>query len=54
MEYIYHDVQQILFLRYNPDKYSAESIVDEKKRLEYLLAVITSETWIDQHSVVIC
>lgn len=45
---IYHDVQlispgkQVLFLRYNPDKYQGPCIVDDKQRLEYLLTVIVS------------
>lgn len=48
MKTIYHDVQyiapgkQVLFIRYNPDKYDSEFIFDDKKRLEYLHLVITS------------
>ena len=48
MKTIYHDVQhiatgkQVLFIRYNPDKYDGPCITEDKKRLEYLLLVITS------------
>ena len=43
---IYHDVQyispgkQVLFLRYNPDKYVGTCVVDDKSRLGYLLSII--------------
>lgn len=48
MKTIYHDVQhiaprkQVLFIRYNPDKYEGPCVVDNKKRLEYLLLIINS------------
>jgi len=48
MKTIYHDVQyiapgqQVLFIRYNPDKYDSPFIFDDKSRLEYLHLVITS------------
>lgn len=47
MRTIYNDIQlatpgkQVLFLRYNPDKYDGIQL-DDKKRLEYLLVVINS------------
>ncbi|CAH6420577.1 Hypothetical protein HVR_LOCUS1227 [uncultured virus] len=47
MKAIYYDVQlidkgkQVLFIRYNPDKYDGAPI-DDKKRLEYLLLVTNS------------
>lgn len=48
MKTIYHDVQyiapgrQVLFIRYNPDKYDGTPIIDNKKRLEYLLIIINT------------
>lgn len=48
MKTIYHDIQgiapkkQVLFIRYNPDKYDSECMIDDKRRLEYLLRVIMS------------
>jgi hypothetical protein len=33
--------KQVLFIRYNPDKYDSDVIMVEKLRLEYLLTVIT-------------
>jgi hypothetical protein len=48
MRAIYQDVQfiapgkQVLFLRYNPDKYDSPYLLDDKQRLEYLHTVITS------------
>lgn len=48
MKIIYHDVKyiapgkQVLFIRYNPDKYDGLCIIDNKNCLEYLLLIINS------------